>query len=151
MSKWIPVTLMLLAAANAHALDREQAEKAVEVREAVMTITGWSITPAAAMIKGKIPYEAKQFQTYAERLEAAMSMIPDAFRADTRGFGIKSESLDKVWEENEEFLKLAKDSADASAALAAASASGSLEEVQGPFMDLGKSCKACHDKFREDD
>ena len=151
MLKWISFCLLLIAAANANALDRDQAEKAVEVREAVMTITGWNIVPAAGMVKEKIPYDAREFQIHAERLNFAMSMVADAFKTDTRGFGLKTEALDKVWEDNEEFLRLTKEAVDASAALAAAAANGNFEEVKGPFMEMGKACKACHDDFREED
>jgi cytochrome c556 len=151
MLKWISFSLLLFAAANAQALDSKQAKKAIEVREAVMTITGWNIVPAAGMVKEKIPYDAREFQIHAERLHFAMSMVADAFKTDTRGFGLKTEAMDKIWEDNEEFLRLAKEAEDASAALAAAAASGNFAEVKEPFMEVGKTCKACHDEFKEED
>lgn len=151
MSKRLTLVCMLLAAGAVQALDLEQAEKAVEIRQAVLKITGWNTGPAAGMVKEKIPYDPERFQVHAERIAFSMTMIPDAFRTDTREFPLETEALDLIWEEHDEFLELAADAEEKSAALAAVSRTGDLEKVTAAFLEMGQACKACHDKFREDD
>lgn len=151
MLKNFVLSFALLAAGTAQALDQEQAEKAAEIRQAVLEIAGWNVVPAAGMVKQKIPYDAERFQVHAERIAFSMTMIPDAFAADTREFVLHTEALDGIWEDHEEFLRLAADAKEKSATLATVSKSGDLEQVTSAFLDMGQACKACHDKFREDD
>lgn len=151
MFKTLTLACTLLAAGAAQALDLEQAEKAAEIRQAVLEIAGWNAGPAAGMVKQKIPYDPERFQVYAERIAFSMTMIPDAFRTDTREFPLDTEALDVIWEEHEEFLERAADAREKSAALASVAKSGDLEKVTAAFLEMGEACKACHDKFREDD
>lgn len=151
MFKTLTLACTLLAAGAAQALDLEQAEKAAEIRQAVLEIAGWNTGPAAGMVKQKIPYDPERFQVYAERIAFSMTMIPDAFRTDTREFPLDTEALDVIWEEHEEFLERAADAREKSAALATVAKSGDLEKVTAAFLEMGEACKACHDKFREDD
>ncbi|MGD8978077.1 MAG: cytochrome c [Gammaproteobacteria bacterium] len=151
MFKRLTFACMVLAAGAAQALDVEQAEKAAEIRQAVLGIAGWNTGPAAGMVKQRIPYDPERFQVYAERIAFTMTMIPDAFRIDTREFPLETEALDVIWEEHEEFLQRAADAEEKSATLAAVAKSGDLEKVTEAFLEMGQACKACHDKFREDD
>ena len=151
MLKTLTLSIALLAAGTVQALDQEQAEKAAEIRQAVLEIAGWNVVPAAGMVKQKIPYDAARFQVHAERIAFAMTMIPDAFAADTREFVLDTEALDGIWEDHEEFLRLAAEAKEKSATLATVSKSGDFDQVTSAFLDLGQACKACHDEFREDD
>lgn len=151
MLKSLALSVALLVAGSAQALDQEKAEKVAEIRQAVLEIAGWNTGPAAGMVQQKIPYDAERFQVHAERIAFALTMIPDAFAADTREFVLDTEALDAIWEDHEEFLRLAADAEKKSATLAEVAKSGDLEQVTPAFLDMGQACKACHDKFREDD
>jgi len=151
MLKTVILSFALLAAGSAQALDQEQAEKVAEIRHSLMTITGWNTGPVAGMVKEKIPYDAERFQVYAERIAFTLTMIPDAFAADTREFVLDTEALDAIWEDHEEFLRLAADAKEKSATLATVSKSGDFEQVTSAFLEMGEACKACHDEFKEDD
>lgn len=141
---------LLGAAAVAQAMDQEQAEKVNEVREAVMTVTGWSIAPMAAMAKGQIPYDSAEFQKRAGRIANMQDMVPDAFRPDTREAVLDTEALDKIWEDFDKFTRLAGEARDKAIAARDAAANGGFAEASTAFVELGKACKACHDDFREE-
>jgi cytochrome c556 len=141
---------LLTAAPVAQALDQEQAEKVNEVRQAVMTVNGWSIAPMSAMAKGQIPYDSDEFQTRAGRIAAMLDMAPDAFRIDTRDAVLDTESLDKIWEDFDKFRRLAEEAKDKAIVAREAAANGGFDEATTAFVELGKACKACHDDFREE-
>lgn len=93
----------LLLAVPAVALDAEQAEKAAQTRQAVLKIVGWNIAPIGAMAQGKIPWDQALFARNAQRIAWMTTMIPDAFRADTRGHQLESRVLPGIWEEHDRF------------------------------------------------
>lgn len=148
---WKAMLIALLAVVPvAQALDQEQAEKVNEVRQAVMTVNGWSIAPMSAMAKGQIPYDSDEFQTRAGRIAAMLAMAPDAFRIDTRDAVLDTESLDKIWEDFDKFRRLAEEAKDKAIVAREAAANGGFDEATTAFVELGEACKACHDDFREE-
>jgi cytochrome c556 len=82
--KLIVAAAALLLAVPAAALDAEQAEKAADTRQAVLKVIGWNITPLGAMARGLIPWDEALLARNAQRIAWTITMIPDAFRADTR-------------------------------------------------------------------
>ena len=64
--------------------------------------------------------------------------------------GIEMEAKANIWEEPAEFQARIEQLETALGDLAAAKG-GDAETVQAAFMKTGGACKACHDKFREED
>jgi cytochrome c556 len=102
------------------------------------------------MVREQIPYDAEQFQLRADRLAFMSTMLVDAFRPDTTDFPVETEALDVIWDEFGEFEKLGSAMQDKAMALNEVAQTGDFEAVKGAFVELGQSCKNCHDKFRED-
>ena len=119
--------VLLLVAGHANGLDQQQAEKVAKVREAVMTVVGWNVAPMAAMAKEELPYDAAEFEKRAKRIAEMLAMTTDAFRPDTRDARDKARAAETV------------------------AGTGDFAQVQAAFLDLGKACKACHERFREED
>ncbi len=149
--KRIFLLTLLVAAPMANALDQEQAEKVTEIRKAVLEVVGWNIGPMAAMAKEKIPYDAAEFVKRADRIAYMLDMLPDAFVPDTREAVVETEALDVIWEEIEDFNRLAAEARDKARASEAAAREGGFKEAQAAFLEMGQACKACHDRFREED
>jgi len=152
MMKRIVVVLLLVAglAGSAWALDDEQAAQAAKTRQSVLTVVRWNIVPMAGMVKERIPYDAEQFRRHAARVAYMTTMIPDAFRPDTRGHDLETEALDKIWEEFDEFVRLATAVQEKADALNNVAMGDDFSAVQEAFLDVGQACKNCHDKFREE-
>lgn len=142
---------LLFVAANANALDQQQAEKVAEVRESVMTVVGWNIGPMAAMAKEELPYDAAEFAKRARRIAEMLAMSADAFRPDTRDAVLDTEALDVIWEEFDEFARLSQEAQEKAVAAEAAADSGDFARARAAFLDMGEACKKCHDRFREED
>jgi cytochrome c556 len=63
--------------------------------------------------------------------------------------GVKTAALPAVWSQRAEFDADAKKFADAAAAFDGVVKKGNLDEIKVSAGALGKTCKGCHDTFRE--
>ena len=97
----------LLLTAPAVALDDEQAQKATETRQAVLKVVGWNVGPMGAMARDLVPWDDALFLRSAQRVAWMTTMIPDAFRADTRTHELQTEGLPGKWEDFARFEELA--------------------------------------------
>jgi cytochrome c556 len=148
--KYIVTTAALLLAAPAVALDAEQAEKAAQTRQAVLKIVGWNIVPIGAMAQGKVPWDQELFARNAQRIAWMTTMIPDAFRADTRGHELETEALPVIWEEHDRFRELAGNVRRSAERLVEVAATGDRDGARAAVSALTDDCKACHDRFRKE-
>lgn len=60
-----------------------------------------------------------------------------------------SEALDSIWQEFEQFEHKAKAQIDASENLKQAGMSQDIQDATAAFKQLTKSCKSCHENYRE--
>jgi cytochrome c556 len=138
----------LMLTAPAIALDAEQAEKAAETRQAVLKVVGWNITPLGAMARDLIPWDGALFARNAQRVAWTITMIPDAFRADTRGHQLETEALPAIWEDFARFEELAGNARRSAERLAEIAAAGDERAARAALSALTDDCRACHDRFR---
>lgn len=65
--------------------------------------------------------------------------------------GVKTEALDKIWEDPEGFAEVIAGFKTNAAALNAAVEAGDTEAMAAAFKATGGSCGTCHDTYRLDD
>ncbi|HSG02606.1 MAG TPA: cytochrome c [Marinobacterium sp.] len=122
------------------------AEDAIKYRQAIFTAFRWHFGAMGAMVRGKVDYDAAQFAHHATQL-AALTRMPREGFVEGSDFG-ETAAKDELWQNLDDltlrFDQLAKDAE----ALATVSG-GSLDDVKAAFGTVGKSCKGCHDKYRE--
>ena len=138
----------MLLAPPAVALDAEQAQRATETRQGVLKVTGWGFTPLNAMSRGLIPWDQDLAVRNAERVAWMMTMIPDAFRADTRAHDVKTEALPVIWEKFDRFEELAGNARRSADRLVEVAAGGDEEATKRAITALFDDCRACHGDFR---
>ncbi len=136
-------------AAESAPTPEDQAKNAVDVRQSIFKLQGWNMDPMAGMLRRRIPFDAKVIEQNAKRIEALASMIPDAFKVDTRSFNVESDALPLIWDQKSDFDMKAQALVMASQALAEAAASGDQSKTVPAIANVGKACGACHDKFRK--
>jgi len=146
--KMIATAAALLLAAPAFGLDAEQARKAVETRQAVLKLVGWNITPMGAMARDLIPWDQELFARNAQRIAWTFTMMPDAFRADTRDHELETEALPVIWENFARFEELAGNARRNAERLAEIAAGGDEASSRQALSTLIDDCRACHDDFR---
>ena len=65
--------------------------------------------------------------------------------------GVKTNALPAIWQKNDDFTKTGKAMQAEAIKLDQVANSRNLDALRTEAVTMGKACKACHDKFREDD
>lgn len=146
--KLIVAVAALVLAAPAAALDAEQAQKATETRQGLLKVVVWNFAPLNAMSRDLIPVDTELAGRNAQRIAWMLTMLPDAFRADTRAHELKTEALPVIWERYERFEELAGNARRSAEQLVEVAAGGDDEAVRRAVTALFDDCRACHSDFR---
>ena len=89
----------------------------------------------------------KQYPKQLQSLLKTLSTLPWAgFTADSKD--AVSSSKSEVWSDATGFKAAQDKFNDAMGKLTVAADAGDLEKVRTAFVDVGASCKACHDSYR---
>lgn len=136
----------VLALGLAGSAAADQYEDAIKYRQSAFTLVKGNFGPMGAMVKGERPFDAAAFAEYAENLVALSRMTDDGF-IDGSDLG-DTKAKPEVWENRAEFDARMKDFREAVAELAVVAKSGDLDRIKPQFSAAAKSCKACHDDFK---
>jgi len=124
---------------------------AIEARKGEMQLRAFSAGPLFAMAKGKMPYDAAKAQMMADNLVKLMEVnIGSAWvkGTDNKAYPGDTTTLPKLWTTYPEIMQYGKKYAEAVNELAAVAGQGE-KALKSKVGALGKSCKGCHDEFRE--
>jgi len=124
---------------------------AIKARQGEMQLRAFNAGPLFAMVKGKIEYNAELASKLAGNLKLMLDL--DNGRAWAKGsdndaYPGKTTSLPKIWTTYPEISEYGKKYAAAVKDLAAVAGTGA-DALKSKMGALGKSCKGCHDEFRE--
>lgn len=130
---------------------KDPKKKAIKARQGEMQLRAYNAGPLFAMAKGKMPYDAAKAQMLADNLVKLMDIdISSSWMqgTDNKTYPGDTTALPKVWTTYPEIGEYGKKYAKAVKELAAVAGNGekAMKSKVGP---LGKSCKGCHDDFRE--
>lgn len=142
------LALVLLLGGVTAATQAGEMERAQEYRQGVMNVLRWNMKAMSDMMKGKTPYDADAFARHAEDLAKAASLDLLA------GFPEDSDSGDTdarpdIWLDFEGFTRKLQDLREASQRLRELSAAGDKAAMGSALGKTGKTCKACHDNYRD--
>lgn len=126
----------------------KHAEKATELRQSIFSLLGSNMGPLGGMAKGKIEFDAEKVAKHALRINQLSMMIADYTRTDTSTYKVKTEALNKIWQQPDDFAKRINDLTDASAELQTAALSGNESLIKKAIGGVGKTCGGCHDDFK---
>jgi cytochrome c556 len=140
------VAIAMTTAAHAQGAP-SKAEQTLKFRKALYQVIAWNFGPMGAMAQGKIPYDAKEFATRAERVAALTPMLGEAYPLESKGVA-NTKLKPEAWENRADFDAKLKDLIDRSAALATAARTEDFAKSKAAFFETGNACKACHDKYR---
>ncbi|MBV0934291.1 c-type cytochrome [Marinobacterium weihaiense] len=124
-------------------------EKAIDYRQGVYRAMDWNLSPLAAMVQGRVEFDAAAFAERSERIRLLGSIVAEGFADADSGRGDTRASY-RVWTNRDQFDELMTDMQARSKALSDAARAGKPREALRPLLgQLGQSCKACHDRFRD--
>lgn len=126
-------------------------KKAIDARQGEMQLRSFNAGPLFGMAKGDIPYDADTAKKLAGNLKTLLDI--DMSRAWPKGSDLDSyfgetTSKPEIWSTYPEIVDYGKRYAKAVNDLAAVAGNGK-DALRSKVGALGKSCKACHDEFRE--
>ncbi|WP_281645661.1 cytochrome c [Parendozoicomonas sp. Alg238-R29] len=138
--------MMMVAGVSAHSMDFGKDDDAVYLRKAHMALVGTYFGDMGAMIKGKKPFDAAQFQSDADRLAVVTQWSGEGF--EKKHLTSDSKAKPEIWEDKAEFDKLMKELADHAGKLKIAAASGNMKDSVPAFKAMADNCGSCHKKFK---
>jgi cytochrome c556 len=122
------------------------AEDPIKERKDLMKGNGDAVKVVTPMLKGEKPYDAKEAETAMNTINRSIVKFVTLFPQGSETGG-DTAAKPEIWTSKAEFDAIAKQ-LDAATAKAAAAAPGGLDGFKAAMADVGKSCKACHEKFR---
>lgn len=122
-------------------------DDAVKYRQGVLFAMGWNVGAMGAMVKGDVPFDAKQFAFLAARVAQLSPMVLEGFTPDSKS--AKSHALPALWENLDDVKARMTKLNEATQALATAANSGDEGAMKQQFGETVQVCKGCHDEYRE--
>jgi cytochrome c556 len=142
----IALGLSLLLGSQAHAQFKND-EHAVKYRQGAFATMGVHFSRLGAMANGKLPFDADVAKNDA-RIVEVLSALP--WMGFTEGSdGISKSAKPEIWLEMDKFKQKAVALQDNAKALSAAAQTGDLVKIKAAFGSTAKSCKACHDAYKD--
>ncbi len=121
----------------------------IKQRQDIMKQNGDAVEKATKMLKGELPYDATEMASGMKKISGAMDKFVTLFPEGSGPKpGVKTDALPAIWENKADFDARAKQ-LKADAAKAAEAASGGLESFQPAVLAMGRTCKGCHEKYRQ--
>ena len=122
-------------------------EGVYKYRSAVMKAVGGHMASIGASLKGQVFTE--NLKIHASSMADLADIVPNVF---PEGSGVdKSEAIAAIWEQPENFKSRMDDFVTAAKQLEQLAQGTDIKATLGGVQKLGKSCKGCHDDFREED
>ncbi|MCW5636300.1 MAG: cytochrome c [Rubrivivax sp.] len=125
----------------------QKPEDAVKYRQSAMFVMANHFGRIGAMVQGRAPYDAATATANAE-VVATMSRLPFVGFVEGTASTEKGKASAAIWTKRADFDAGAKKMQDEVAKLLAAAKTNNLDNIKAAFGEVGKSCKGCHDDYR---
>lgn len=147
MKKIAMLGLVGLVSMGSVAVQAADVEDAIKYRQGVFSAVKWHFGIMGDMVKGKQDYDADDFARRAEIVAQLSKMPLEGFIAGSyEGDTDALPAIEENWDKFEGGMNTFAETADA---LAAAAKSGDMDQIRPAFGEVGKTCKGCHDNFKE--
>ena len=130
-------------------LTREAALKLMHDRHENMEKIGDATKAVGRTLKSGTP-DIAVIRASAATIAGLAPKVPSWFPAGTGPDVGKTEALPAIWEKPQDFAQKNREFLAAAKAFDAAAKTGDMAAIQARFGALGKTCKACHDPYREE-
>ena len=131
--------------------DKDPNLNAIKARQGEMQLRSFNAGPLFGMAKGKIDYDAELASVLANNLllQTKLNMAKAWPKgSDNANYKGKTGALPEIWSSYPKIAEKGKNYMKAVENLAAVAGNGA-DALKSKIAALGKSCKGCHDDFRE--
>jgi cytochrome c556 len=129
------------------AVSGDQAKTVMHERHEGMEAIGKATKAIKRELDGASP-DLAVVRTNAAKIADLSQKASGWFHAGTGPDAGKTGAKPEIWQNEPDFTGKLGDFQKAAAAFNAGAAGSDVEAIKAGFGDLGKSCKACHDKYR---
>lgn len=142
------VVLSIASAAFAAGHLTQEQQRAMDTRQAHMTLLAFNIGPLGGMAQDKIPYDAEVAATAAANLAALATIDQAGYWVEGTDASIEgSRAKAEIWTDSTGFAAEQEKLLTATAALAAVAGDG-LDQMKAAFGPVGGTCGSCHEAYR---
>ncbi|GAA5214145.1 c-type cytochrome [Corallincola platygyrae] len=120
---------------------------AIEYRQKSFSLIAANFGDLVAMLKGKKEYNAETAQKRADAVAALAHLPLEAFAVKGSDKG-DTKAKPEIWDNWADFEKKMGDLQTASADLAKVAGNGDMGDLKKAIAATGKTCKACHDDYK---
>jgi cytochrome c556 len=131
-------------------LQKEQALALMKERHQNYEKIGDAMKVISRELKGDSP-DLAQVRANADVIAALAPQVKTWFPEGTGPDAGKTHAKVEIWQKPEDFAAKARDFETAASAFKTAAQGNDVEAIRAAQGNLGKSCKACHDVYREKD
>jgi len=125
---------------------QQKPEDIIKYRQSALFLLGQHFGPLAAMAQGKMPYDKNAAASHAALAETLARLPWDRFAPGTDQGNTKAKP--EVWTNQADFKAKADKMQEEVAKLAQVAKTGDFDALKAQVGATGKSCKACHDEYR---
>lgn len=137
------LSIGLVGAAQAE-MTRE--EYAVKFRRGAYTMIGWYSGPLYRMAHGEMAYDKTLFARNAEYLALLSKLPKDGFIPGSDKGDTKAKP--EIWSKADKFKEVNDRFESETAKLAEVAKGGNFDVVKEQYAKVSKTCKSCHDDFK---
>ena len=138
----------LLVFLPTHSSAQSALEKAIRARQSGYFLMGQHMSRIGATVKGELPFDKSNMAISAELIDLVSRVVIDNFpEGSDKG---TTRAKPEIWKEAPRFRQLAQASQVEVTKLKTAVQTGDIQAVKVAFGTASKSCKACHEAFRDD-
>ncbi len=147
---YIAGVLMLGAAAPSLAADESKADEQIKYRQSAMTLVKTYFGPMGAMSQDKMPFDKARVAQYSEILAMLAKLPVDQYPAGSeKGDKLKTRAKAEAWTDGAKLKQVNDKFVQESAKLAQVAKGNDVKAIKAQIGAVGKTCKACHDDFKE--
>ena len=146
MKRYIFGSLGLVMFIYAGIASSQSIEKAIKYSQGAFAVLGWNFGAIVDMIKGKRPFDQEDFARRAAMISDVSFAPIEGFIADS--FDGPTKSKAEIWTNFADFEVKMKQMQEAAIHLSTISLSGDYDASKRAAIKLGKTCKSCHDEYR---
>ena len=140
------IALALIGASPALASDDNAR---VDYRQGLMSVIGGGMGTFGCFMKGNCETPGKLLASIAKGMKFATLQAETAYKTPTPNATVKTTASDKIWSDWEKFAGGLQKMDDLAGELLNVAVSGDKSQIGPVLGQLGKTCKGCHDNFRE--
>ena len=140
--------LSLILAVGSTCVQAGEIGDAVDYRQGIMNVLRYNVKSMGDMVKGKIEFDAAIFARHSKDFAAASSLdLLAGFPEDS--LNDDSDAKDTIWLDWETFQEKYKAMQEQSSKLVEIAGKGNEAEMKEQFGLAAKTCKSCHDDFKD--